>query len=452
MKKFKVYRITHHIDETTKKFYIGLTERELEERLRAHFNEATRKHKRSMDIHSLKYAIWKEFDECKKNNGNWNKVKFEKFSIELIKDFDKRLEMQDFEYESIKKEGTLAPKGYNLFNGGHSIGGKGRGEQISLYFDNQHLEFSSQTEMYKYFEKSYRIKSATLRLRVKNEIQKRKTIEDYPAILADILYKAIFNFKDIRKTGGKNSDRQKKHRDKVKEELKFDLSKIIYPDTNNNLTLNANKFATENKLNPSTVRNRAHKFYLYNNINSEKLPTDRIKDFKEYLISSHASGENISFTHEGKTYAGTLRSLSKKLNVNRSTAKKRYSKLNSSQKMDNNYLCYVFGLIDKPIMGRKREEVPSFTQKKLLMAYKITDNCILHNQKSFVLLVYSVLKNEKINCTEKRIRGNVSNYVKSMVGMQDNLDYVINKLESFYKIDNLKNKLIAEYNRTNKQA
>ena len=39
-----------------------------------------------------------------------------------------------------------------------------------------------------------------------------------------------------------------------------------------------------------------------------------------------------------------------------------------------------------------------------------------------------------------------------MVGTQDNLDYVINKLESFYKIDNLKNKLIAEYNRTNKQA
>ena len=176
MKKFKVYRITHHIDETTKKFYIGLTERELEERLRAHFNEATRKHKRSMDIHSLKYAIWKEFDECKKNNGNRNKVKFEKFSIELIKDFDKHLDMQDFEYESIKKEGTLAPKGYNLVNGGHSIGGKGRGEQISLYFDNQHLEFSSQTEMYKYFEKSYRIKSGTLRLRVKNEIQKRKTI------------------------------------------------------------------------------------------------------------------------------------------------------------------------------------------------------------------------------------------------------------------------------------
>ena len=63
MKKFKVYKITHHKDNNSKKYYIGLTERDLNDRLLSHFNEMVRKcnYTKTMNRYSLQYAMYEEY-------------------------------------------------------------------------------------------------------------------------------------------------------------------------------------------------------------------------------------------------------------------------------------------------------------------------------------------------------------------------------------------------------
>lgn len=175
MKKYKVYRIIH---SSNGKKYIGLTKRGLVERLRAHFNELTRKAKSGQFVNpfSLQAAMYEEYE---KNKSNWRKVKFNLFRIELVQDFDSEQEMIDYEFNLIINENTLVPNGYNLMNGGHSIGGTGRNQAISInnFVDVNGVcrswNFDSKKEMYLELSKEYSIKEYTLRWRVNNFIEKK---------------------------------------------------------------------------------------------------------------------------------------------------------------------------------------------------------------------------------------------------------------------------------------
>lgn len=223
MKKYKVYRITNL---SNGRKYIGLTQREnLEERLRAHFNELTRKakHAKSINPRSLQAAMYEEYE---KNKSSWKQV----FRIELIKDFDSEQEMRDCESKFIEDENTLAPQGYNLVHGGHSIGGMGRSEVVSIRIIDRNgvcsdLNFSSRKEMYSKLGKKYSISRSTLQWRVEQYIKKYQSNDILSGeILYNAIYYAIFNFSDKRKTVGKNLTRQKNRRCNQNSNLGVDSS------------------------------------------------------------------------------------------------------------------------------------------------------------------------------------------------------------------------------------
>lgn len=466
MKKYKVYRIIHI---SNGKKYIGLTQRvSLEERLRAHFNEMTRKAKNQQFInpHSLQAAMYEEYE---RNTSNWNKNKFKLFIIELIQDFDSEQEMVDCEFNSILNENTLAPNGYNLMNGGHSIGGIGRNQAISIrnFVDKNGIgknwDFNSKKDLYHTFSEEYSIKESTLTWRV-NKFIKENQDGDYleNEIFSNAVYYAIFEFSDIRKTGGTNRERQRKRR--VNQCSKLNSSSLFsneikYPDRNGKFILNSSKFSQLNKIPKSTIRARSMRFLEENNFkyknsdNLNKFIQKRKDVFVNFILSDHSNKKTIKFTYKNIEYEGALTSLAKKLGLSPSTVKKRYKFLDENHVTNNEYLAWVFGLCEKPNIEEKLLIKNEFSQKNKIHEYILSAKVRFSRQIDFVNAVEHVLRT--LGLDYSNLQKKISYYIPKSNEMSDidKVDCIINKLEKRFKIDNLKEKIIDNFNsETDKQA
>lgn len=456
MKKYKVYRITH---SSKNKKYIGLTQRDtLEERLQAHFNEMARKAKNSkfLNENSLQFAM---FEEYKKHQSNWNDKKFELFRIELIQDFDSEDEMRVQEYKSIVSENTLSPYGYNLMNGSHSIGGRGRNQPIEIKNFKDHngntysWNFSSKKEMYSELSKIYNIEESTIRYRIDKFKKENKWFEEY---IDAILY--AINFEDKRKKGGTNSKRQKKRRDNqhVKLNVKASfINEIKYPNSNNKFILNSSEFAKQHKISKSTVRARSLRFLEcegFKYIDKEhlnKFIQQKRNEFIKYITTKHSKSQKIIVNYKNKEYSGSLRSLSKEFNINYSSVKKRYKKLHN--KLNNEYfknedLLYIFELVKKP-QEKKGITIPkTFSQRKKLNNYILCKNTSISSQTEFLAVVKEVL--DGLGIKYSSLQQKVSKYIPKDEKMSDieKTDHIIRGLEKQFNIKNLKNEIIDKYN------
>ena len=466
MKKYKVYRIIHI---SNGKKYIGLTQRaSLKERLRAHFNEMTRKAKAQQFInpHSLQAAMYKEYEM---NPSDWNKNKFELFAIELIQDFDSEQEMVNCEYNSIRNENTLVPNGYNLMNGGHSIGGTGRNQAISIrnFVDkngiSRNWDFNSKKELYHMFSKEYSIKETTLTWRVNKFIKENKG-KDYleNEIFFKAIYYAVYEFSDNRKTGGSNRERQRKRR--INQSSKLNTSslfsnEIMYPDKNGKFILNSSQFSQLEKIPKSTVRARSMRFLEKNNFRYKdtddlnKFIQRRKDEFIDFILSNHANKIIIKFTYNNIKYEGTLTSLAKQFGLNYSTVKKRYKRLDDNSIESNEYLAWVFGLCAKPNIEEKLLIKNGFSQKNKIHEYILSVKVRFSRQIDFVNAVEHVLR--ALGLDYSNLQKKISYYIPKSNEMSDidKVDCIINKLEKRFKIDNLKEKIIDNFNsEADKQA
>jgi len=466
MKKYKVYRIIH---VSNGKRYIGLTQRAtLEERIKAHFNEMTRKAKNQKFInpHSLQAAMYEEYN---RNPLNWNQNKFNLFAIELIQDFDSEQEMINCEFDSIVNENTLAPHGYNLMNGGHSIGGTGRNQTISIrnFLDetgtSRNWDFNSKKELYQTFAKEYLVKEVTLRWRV-NKFIKENQDEDYleNEIFSNAIYYAIYKFNDNRRTGGTNRERQKKRRKNQSSKLNSSSSfsnKIIYPDKNGNFILNSSQFSRQENIPGSTIRARSMKFleennFMYKNIDDlNEFIQKRKYEFIDFILSNHSNKIIIKFTYKNIKYEGTLTSLAKQFGLSPSTVKKRYKRLDEDSIESNEYLAWVFGLCAKPNIEEKLLIKNEFSQKNKIHEYILSDKVRFSRQIDFVNAVEHVFRT--LGLDYSNLQKKISYYIPKSNEMSDidKVDCIINKLEERFKIDNLKEKIIDNFNsETDKQA
>ncbi|OFT26493.1 hypothetical protein HMPREF3066_02115 [Neisseria sp. HMSC03D10] len=461
MKKYKVYRIIH---SSNGKKYIGLTKRGLVERLRAHFNELTRKAKsgRFVNPFSLQAAMYEEYE---KNKSNWRKVKFNLFRIELVQDFDSEQEMIDYEFNLIINENTLVPNGYNLMNGGHSIGGTGRNQAISInnFVDGNGVcrswNFDSKKEMYLELSKEYSIKEYTLRWRVNNFIEKNRNnyCNDFLAeeVISDAIYYAIYEFSDSRKTGGTNILRQRKRRcnQKMKLHAKSSFSnEIKYPNENGDFILNSSEFSELNNIPKSTVRARSMRFlenngFQYeNNVDLNRYIQKRKKEFLDFILTNHSNSKNIKFTQGDNEYSGSLTSLAKHFGLNISTVKKRYKSLDVNLRLKNECLLWVFGLCENPRSMEKKHICDTFSQNNTIHEYILSENVRFFRQIDFVRAVEQVL--DKLGVDYSSVQKKVSYYIPKNNEMSDmeKTNHIIIKLEKKFNLDNLKKNIIDNFN------
>lgn len=134
---FTVYKVTHQVSDNNKKLYIGLTQRTLDERLAAHFNESTRRKARGISEFSLGFAIR---DHLNKNDKT---TLGEYFSIEALATFSSLEEMRKGEAYWIERFGAMAPKGYNLMRGGSSVGGPSNAKPCNVFIGSEEKIFES---------------------------------------------------------------------------------------------------------------------------------------------------------------------------------------------------------------------------------------------------------------------------------------------------------------------
>lgn len=448
MKKYKVYRITN---SSNGKKYIGLTRRAtLQDRLNAHFNELSRKANQGQFINqnSLQAAMYEAYQ---KDELSWRNI----FHIELIKDFDSEQEMRDCESKFIKDENTLAPHGYNLVQGGHSIGGIGRNQAVSIeIFDciggRKSWDFPSKKEMYSKLGEEYSIKPSTLRWRVKKYIEQYQSKDILTEeILLNAICHAIFDFSDKRKTGGTNSIRQKNRRRNQNLSLGVESSfsnQIKYPNIKNEFILNSSDFAKLHNISKSSVRARSMRFlekngFQYKNAEGLNEYIQSRRDFINFVLSDHSQKTKIKFTHENKEYSGSLTSLAKQFEISVSTVKKRYRSLDQNLQSRNEYLLWVFGLANKPEDVKKIILPKTFTQKKKINDYELSNMVRFSRQVDFVRAVGKVLDNENVKYSS--LQKIISYYIPkdNTISDAEKIDCLISQLEKRFKVDNLVEKI-----------
>lgn len=136
---FTIYQIAHARPDGQTKNYVGLTQRPLDDRLNAHFNESTRPKVRGISHFSLGYAV-------REHLRNRAGVELhDVFSITLLETFDTLEAMREGEARWIDKLGTMAPNGYNLMRGGSSVGGPSNAIPCSLWLSDGLQNFPSFT-------------------------------------------------------------------------------------------------------------------------------------------------------------------------------------------------------------------------------------------------------------------------------------------------------------------
>lgn len=136
--RYMIYKINHHVAGSTMS-YIGLTSRDIRERLLAHFYEASRLQKRGISKYSLGYAI----REHKRRNPT---VPLESaFSIEVLERNLTKEAVGLEEARLIRLHKTLFPIGYNIMKGGESLGGPSNSSSCEVLIDGVLNQFGSFT-------------------------------------------------------------------------------------------------------------------------------------------------------------------------------------------------------------------------------------------------------------------------------------------------------------------
>lgn len=194
--------------------------------------------------------------------------------------------------------------------------------------------------------------------------------------------------------------------------------------------------------------------FMYKNIDDlNKFIQKRKDEFIDFILSNHSNKIIIKFTYKNIKYEGTLTSLAKQFGLSPSTVKKRYKRLDENSIESNEYLAWVFGLCEKPNIEEKLLIKNGFSQKNKIHEYILSVKVRFSRQIDFVNAVEHVLRT--LGLDYSNLQKKISYYIPKSNEMSDinKVDCIINKLEKRFKIDNLKEKIIDNFNsETDKQA
>ena len=194
--------------------------------------------------------------------------------------------------------------------------------------------------------------------------------------------------------------------------------------------------------------------FMYKNIDDlNEFIQKRKYEFIDFILSNHSNKIIIKFTYKNIKYEGTLTSLAKQFGLSPSTVKKRYKRLDEDSIESNEYLAWVFGLCAKPNIEEKLLIKNEFSQKNKIHEYILSDKVRFSRQIDFVNAVEHVFRT--LGLDYSNLQKKISYYIPKSNEMSDidKVDCIINKLEERFKIDNLKEKIIDNFNsETDKQA
>ncbi|WP_022964258.1 GIY-YIG nuclease family protein [Halopseudomonas pelagia] len=136
---FLIYKITYRKPLGNNKSYVGLTQRRLQDRLKAHINESSRGKPRGISPFTLGYAIRDHLQNFPAEPPeDW-------FVIELLKEYATLEEMRDGEGYWIDTLKTMAPRGFNIMRGGSSVGGPSNSAPCEIFLGGRLRKFISFT-------------------------------------------------------------------------------------------------------------------------------------------------------------------------------------------------------------------------------------------------------------------------------------------------------------------
>jgi hypothetical protein len=136
---YTIYQITYRPPFGNGKRYVGLTQRTLQVRLKAHFNESTREKPSGISPFTLGYAIRDHLQKFP------NEPLKDAFVIELLQVYATLDEMRDGEGFWIDNLRTMAPEGFNIMRGGSSVGGPSNAKPCEIFLGGRLQTFSSFT-------------------------------------------------------------------------------------------------------------------------------------------------------------------------------------------------------------------------------------------------------------------------------------------------------------------